>query len=96
MVMTAGELKEHLRVLLLRIEATLYGLSTCLPDFPHPLGELPIATLAGVNGVTVGTSALREEAAETIHQACEYISYSPDCLNCGFLWSPLLYSLICM
>lgn len=73
MAMTAGELKEHLRVLLLRIEATLYGLRTSLPDFPHPVGEAPVATLAGVNGVTVGTSALREEAAEAIHQACGYV-----------------------
>lgn len=69
----SGELKEHLRVLLLRIEATLYGLRTSLPDFPHPVGEAPVATLAGVHGVTVGTSALREEAAEAIHQACGYM-----------------------
>lgn len=71
--MVAGQLKEHLRVLLLRIESTFSGLRTCLPDFSHPTGELSIPTLAGSSGVTVGSSALREEAAEIIHQACEYV-----------------------
>lgn len=69
----SGHQKEHLRVLLLRVESTLYGLRTCLPDFSYPAGEFPIASLAGVAGVLIGTSALREEAAETIHQACEYM-----------------------
>ncbi|KAG0602531.1 hypothetical protein M758_10G020700 [Ceratodon purpureus] len=69
----SGQLKEHLRVLLLRIESTFSGLRTCLPDFPHPIEELSVPTLAGASGVTVGSSALREEAAEIIHQACEYM-----------------------
>jgi proteasome activator subunit 4 len=87
---TAGQLKEHLRVLLLRIESTFSGLRTCLPDFPHPVGESSIPSLAGASGVTVGSSALREEAAEIIHQACEYVSLSPGRLNCELLWSSFL------
>lgn len=69
--MSSGQQKEHLRVLLLRIESTLFGLRACLPDFPYPDGEPAIATVAGAAGVPVGSSALREEAADTIHQACE-------------------------
>lgn len=69
--MSSGQQKEHLRVLLLRIESTLFGLRACLPDFPYPDGEPAIAIVAGAAGVPVGSSALREEAADTIHQACE-------------------------
>ena len=71
MLMSAGNQKEHLRVLLLRVESTLFGLRTCLPDFPYADGKPPSKALAGMAGVSVASAALREEAAEIMHQACK-------------------------
>jgi hypothetical protein len=68
---SAEHQKEHLRVLLLRLEATLFGVGACLPDFSHANVEPKRLKLAGSVGIPVGNPALREEAADTIHQACE-------------------------
>ncbi|MCO5560813.1 hypothetical protein L7F22_014433 [Adiantum nelumboides] len=73
----AGQEKEHLRVLLLRVEGALCGLGSCLPDFitipssgGHKGGSL---TIVGAAGATVGTSELRQETANVVHQVCDYI-----------------------
>ncbi|KAI5078578.1 hypothetical protein GOP47_0006249 [Adiantum capillus-veneris] len=73
-----GQEKEHLRVLLLRVEGALCGLGSCLPDFDALTrssggdkgGSL---TIVGAAGATVGTSELRQEAANVVHQVCDYI-----------------------
>ena len=70
----ADQEKEHLRVLLLRIEGTLYGLGTCLPDFSsHTSAKGVIGPLAvvGAAGATIGTSELRERISGIVHQVCE-------------------------
>jgi hypothetical protein len=42
-----------------------------LPDFSHANVEPKRLKLAGSVGIPVGSPSLREEAADTIHQACE-------------------------
>eukprot|EP00250_Pteridium_aquilinum_P022210 c25325_g1_i2 orf=249-5699(+) len=74
----AGQEKEHLRVLLLRVEGALCGLGSCLPDFDghanstegDRAGRL---TVVGAAGATVGTPELREETSKIVHQVCDYI-----------------------
>ncbi|XP_058787950.1 proteasome activator subunit 4 [Vicia villosa] len=74
-----GDEKEHLKVTLLRIESSLQGLFSCLPDFVpgsrNGMVEDPNHTflIAGATGCTVGTTALREKATEIIHAACKYV-----------------------
>lgn len=74
----AGQEKEHLRVLLLRVEGALCGLGSCLPDFETHAnsndgeGSGPL-TVVGSAGATVGTSELREETSKIVHQVCDYI-----------------------
>ncbi|CAI8596807.1 unnamed protein product [Vicia faba] len=74
-----GDEKEHLKVTLLRIESSLQGLFSCLPDFVpdsrNGMVEDPknIFLIAGATGCTVGTTGLREKATETIHAACKYV-----------------------
>ncbi|KAJ0047198.1 hypothetical protein Pint_03659 [Pistacia integerrima] len=75
-----GSEKEHLKVTLLRIESTLQGVLSCLPDFrPSSLSEMmkdPGHTpflIAGATGSTVGSTELREKAAEIVHEACKYL-----------------------
>ncbi|CAL5202430.1 unnamed protein product [Lathyrus oleraceus] len=74
-----GDEKEHLKVTLLRIESSLQGLFSCLPDFVpdsrNGMVEDPNHTflIAGATGCTVGTTALREKATEIVHAACKYV-----------------------
>ncbi|WVY94964.1 hypothetical protein V8G54_034052 [Vigna mungo] len=74
-----GDEKEHLKVTLLRIESTLQGLFSCLPDFvPNSRNGTSedssnLFLIAGATGCTVGSTALREKAAEIIHIACKYV-----------------------
>ncbi|GAU13463.1 hypothetical protein TSUD_127600 [Trifolium subterraneum] len=75
-----GDEKEHLKVTLLRIESSLQGLFSCLPDFvpasKNGIVEDPNHTflIAGATGCTVGTTALREKATEIVHAACKYVA----------------------
>lgn len=62
---------------LLRIDSTLQGVLSCLPDFrPSPkhdmVGDLPFF-IAGASGSSVGSAEIRERTAETIHAACKYL-----------------------
>lgn len=71
----AGDEKTHLKVTLLRIDSTLQGVLSCLPDFrPSPkhdmVEELPFF-IAGASGSSVGSAEIRERTAETIHAACK-------------------------
>ncbi|XAR56842.1 hypothetical protein NMG60_11037463 [Bertholletia excelsa] len=74
-----GNEKEHLKVTLLRLDSSLQGVLSCLPDFrPSPrkgMGEedqIPFL-IAGAKGACVGSVELREKAAEVIHVACRYL-----------------------
>ncbi|KAM1276450.1 hypothetical protein ACFX13_029665 [Malus domestica] len=75
-----GDEKDHLKVTLLRIDSSLQGVLSCLPDFApssrngtveHP--NHAAFLIAGATGSTVGTTKLREKAADIIHAACKYI-----------------------
>uniref|UniRef100_A0A1J3I7C0 Proteasome activator subunit 4 n=1 Tax=Noccaea caerulescens TaxID=107243 RepID=A0A1J3I7C0_NOCCA len=73
----AGEEKTHLKVTLLRIDSTLQGVLSCLPDFrPSPrhdmVEDLPFF-IAGASGSYVGSAEIREKTAATIHAACKYL-----------------------
>ncbi|XP_027335262.1 proteasome activator subunit 4 [Abrus precatorius] len=74
-----GDEKEHLKVTLLRIESSLQGLFSCLPDFvPDSRNGMvedsnKLFLIAGETGYTVGSTALREKAAEIVHTACKYV-----------------------
>lgn len=70
----SGQEKEELRVVLLRMEASLHGVRSCLPDFKGLATAEVTAqhlTIAGAAGATVGSVQLREETANTLHIACE-------------------------
>lgn len=70
--------KEFLRVLFLRLDASLRGVGSCLPDFHMPAdsrstdanAKQPL-TVAGAFGARVGDRKLREETADVLHGACE-------------------------
>ncbi|CAM8952984.1 unnamed protein product [Rhodiola kirilowii] len=75
-----GMEKEHLKVILLRIDSALQGVLSCLPDFKasvrsttgrnaHNIDFL----IAGASGTTVGSIGMREKAAEIVHAACKYL-----------------------
>ncbi|XP_022716621.1 proteasome activator subunit 4 isoform X3 [Durio zibethinus] len=75
-----GNEKEHLKVTLLRIDSCLQGVLSCLPDFRPPsrngtIGDssYPSFLIAGATGSSVGSTQLREKAAEVIHTACKYL-----------------------
>ncbi|KAF5728502.1 proteasome activator subunit 4 isoform X2 [Tripterygium wilfordii] len=75
-----GNEKEHLKVTLLRIDSSLQGVLSCLPDFsPTPrngMDEDPSHIpffIAGATGSSVGSTELRERASEIIHVACKYM-----------------------
>ncbi|CAH2053834.1 unnamed protein product [Thlaspi arvense] len=73
----AGDEKTHLKVTLLRIDSTLQGVLSCLPDFrPSPrhdmVEDLPFF-IAGASGSCIGSAEIREKTAETIHAACKYL-----------------------
>ncbi|XP_057983590.1 proteasome activator subunit 4 [Malania oleifera] len=75
-----GNEKEHLKVTLLRVDSSLQGVLSCLPDF-RPFSKSGRAEasgygsflIAGATGATVGSIELREKAAEVIHMACKYL-----------------------
>lgn len=73
-----GDEKEHLKVTLLRIDSSLQGVLTCLPDFTPSSRNGTVESpnhgsflIAGATGSTVGSTKLREKAAEIIHAACK-------------------------
>lgn len=74
-----GDEKDHLKVTLLRIDSSLQGVLSCLPDFiptsKNGTVEDPehAFLIAGATGSTVGSIELREKAAEIIHTACKYL-----------------------
>ncbi|KAL3680307.1 hypothetical protein R1sor_023263 [Riccia sorocarpa] len=75
-----GQGKDYLRVLFLRIDATLRGVGSCLPDFEMlPEGEASgpnskrRLNVIGAFGATVGDVTLRQEAAKILTEACEYL-----------------------
>ncbi|KAA8523501.1 hypothetical protein F0562_009924 [Nyssa sinensis] len=75
-----GVEKEHLKVTLLRLDSSLLGVLSCLPDFRpcsrngmvEDPGHFPFL-IAGATGSIVGSTELREKAAEIIHAACKYL-----------------------
>lgn len=73
----AGNEKEHLKVTLLRIDSSLQGVLSCLPDFsPSSRNGIEDSShtsflIAGATGSSVGSTELREKAAEIIHAACK-------------------------
>ncbi|GMI63857.1 proteasome activating protein 200 [Hibiscus trionum] len=75
-----GNEKEHLKVTLLRIDSCLQGVLSCLPDFSPPSrngtiqdSSYPSFLIAGATGARVGSTQLREKAAEVIHTASKYL-----------------------
>ncbi|KAL6203633.1 hypothetical protein ACLB2K_027333 [Fragaria x ananassa] len=75
-----GDEKEHLKVTLLRIDSSLQGVLTCFPDFTPSSRNGTLESpnhgsflIAGATGSTVGSTKLREKAAEIIHAACKYL-----------------------
>lgn len=76
----AGTEKDHLKVTLLRIDSSLQGILSCLPDFRPSFSngnaeDLVHSSflLAGDVGVRVGCTEMRERAAEIVHAACRYL-----------------------
>lgn len=74
-----GDEKEHLKVTLLRIYSALHGVMSCLPEIrpSYKSGRSEevesIFFIAGSAGSTVGSSEMREKAAEFVHIACRYL-----------------------
>ena len=63
---------------LLRVDSSLQGVLPCLPDFnpssKNGMVEDPDRApflIAGATGLHIGSSELREKAAEVIHAACK-------------------------
>lgn len=77
MCLLTGNEKDHLKVTLLRIDSSLQGVLSCFPDFSpsfrNGVVKDPSFTpffIAGATGAKVGSSSLREKAAEVMHAAC--------------------------
>nr|XP_043630941.1 proteasome activator subunit 4 [Erigeron canadensis] len=72
-----GNEKDHLKVTLLRIDSSLQGVLSCLPDFVPSFKngnvENPPFLIAGATGSSVGGTGLREKAANIIHVASKYL-----------------------
>ncbi|GLT53719.1 hypothetical protein SLA2020_269720 [Shorea laevis] len=75
-----GAEKEHLKVTLLRIDSSLQGVLSCLPDFSpssrNSMVEDPVHNtflIAGATGSSVGSTQLREKSAEIVHAASKYL-----------------------
>ncbi|GJX86577.1 proteasome activator subunit 4 [Tanacetum coccineum] len=72
-----GNEKDHLKVTLLRIDSSLQGVLSCLPDFipsfKNGKVENPPFLIAGATGSSVGSTALREKTANIIHLASKYL-----------------------
>ena len=68
-----GNEKDHLKVTLLRIDSSLQGVLSCLPDFipsfKNGKVENPPFLIAGSTGSVVGSTKLREKAANIVHIA---------------------------
>lgn len=64
---------------LLRIDSSLQGVLSCLPDFrpscrngmAEEQSDFPFL-IAGATGSCVGTMELRAKAADVIHATCQY------------------------
>ncbi|GMH05877.1 hypothetical protein Nepgr_007717 [Nepenthes gracilis] len=75
----AGNEKDHLKVTLLRIDSSLQGVLSCLPDFSPSFmnGKIEdrhsLFLIAGAIGSKVGSPELRERASEIMHTACKYL-----------------------
>ncbi|KQK18511.1 hypothetical protein BRADI_1g42980v3 [Brachypodium distachyon] len=76
-----GDEKEHLKVTLLRIHSALQGVMSCLPEMRPSYKDDKSKVvesnffIAGSSGSTVGSSEMREKAAEFVHVACSiYVS----------------------
>lgn len=76
----AGNEKEHLKVILLRIYSSLQGVMSCLPDMrPSDKNrgtdgpDHGFFLIAGAIGKSVGSPEMRESAAEHLHIACKYL-----------------------
>ncbi|CAA0832493.1 proteasome activating protein 200 [Striga hermonthica] len=75
-----GDEKDHLKVTLLRVDSSLQGVLSCLPDF-RPSSDTGMVkeagrslfVIAGATGSCVGSSELREKAADVIHETCKYL-----------------------
>ncbi|GAV74776.1 DUF3437 domain-containing protein [Cephalotus follicularis] len=75
-----GNEKEPLKVTLLRIDSSLQGVLSCLPDF-RPSSRNGMVEdsrnttffIAGATGSSVGSTELREKAADVIHEACKFL-----------------------
>ncbi|KAG8385951.1 hypothetical protein BUALT_Bualt03G0098600 [Buddleja alternifolia] len=75
-----GSEKDHLKVTLLRVDSSLQGVLSCLPDF-RPSSKngmvkepgFPPFLIAGATGSSIGSSELREKAANIIHESCKYL-----------------------
>lgn len=75
-----GNEKDHLKVTLLRVDSSLQGVLSCLPDFrpSHRNGvveepdHLPFM-IAGATGSRIGSTELRQKAASVIHETCEFL-----------------------
>lgn len=70
--------KEHLKVTLLRIDSSLQGVLSCLPDFVPSnrngmVGDPSLISflIAGATGSVVGSTQLREKAADVMHITCK-------------------------
>ncbi|VAI73240.1 unnamed protein product [Triticum turgidum subsp. durum] len=74
-----GDEKEHLKITLLRIHSALQGVMSCLPELRPSYKDgrskvvEPSFFIAGSSGSTVGSSEMREKAAELVHIACRYL-----------------------
>ncbi|WOG97891.1 hypothetical protein DCAR_0417232 [Daucus carota subsp. sativus] len=75
-----GTEKEHLKVTLLRIDSSLQGVTSCLPDFKPSCVNGMVEDqgntsflIAGAAGSKVGSIELREKAATIIHAACKHL-----------------------
>ncbi|KZV41974.1 proteasome activator subunit 4 [Dorcoceras hygrometricum] len=76
----AGEEKDHLKVTLLRVDSSLQGVLSCLPDFApshrNGMGNESSSVqffIAGATGSCIGSSELRQKAADVIHETCSYL-----------------------
>lgn len=73
----AGNEKDYLKVTLLRIDSSLQGVLSCLPDFNPSLVTdnvedtvQDLFLLAGAAGARVGSAEMRVRAAQVIHATC--------------------------
>ncbi|XP_057530197.1 proteasome activator subunit 4-like isoform X1 [Amaranthus tricolor] len=77
---SAGNEKDYLKVTLLRIDSSLQGVLSCLPDFNPSLVTdnvedtvQDLFLLAGAAGARVGSTEMRVRAAQVIHATCRYL-----------------------